>query len=153
MYCAECGQQLNVTDKYCSVCGCKVIPNVLAQKDETLIMENESEASREYVDLPKPKGNMINWLILNVYMRLPFTKKYIQSYAASDSTEQSNHNRSLLFTVTFLIPIVGIFIGAAYSSNQDENIQRLGKDLMMFAVVMIVVFVIVGGTIIGSIDY
>ncbi|WP_028548908.1 hypothetical protein [Paenibacillus sp. UNC451MF] len=49
----------------------------------------------------------------------------------------------LLFIVTFIIPIVGLIVGGIFALNDDPDKSSVGKGLLIFGLVMIVIQIIV----------
>ncbi|MFD0716634.1 zinc ribbon domain-containing protein [Paenibacillus sp. GCM10027626] len=46
----------------------------------------------------------------------------------------------LLFAATFIIPLVGLIVGGIFVFNDDPGKRDLGKGLLIFGLVMIVIF-------------
>lgn len=46
--------------------------------------------------------------------------------------------KTLLYIVTFFIPLVGLIVGIIYLNNPLEENKRFGKSILIFAIVMMV---------------
>ncbi|NIK75300.1 ribosomal protein L40E [Paenibacillus castaneae] len=80
------------------------------------------------------------------YCGTVYTKKTSgSSYLPSDGYASSGNfgcATVLLFIVTFFIPIVGLIVGGIFALNDDPEKQSIGKALLIFGLVMIVVSVV-----------
>ena len=69
------------------------------------------------------------------------TKKHHPKTIMSNYSSEGNDNsiRILLYIITFFIPFVGLIIGGVYTASDDYDKNSLGKELLIFGIIMMVI--------------
>tara|TARA_B100000029_G_scaffold478489_1_gene524646 strand:- start:406 stop:600 length:195 start_codon:yes stop_codon:yes gene_type:complete len=62
----------------------------------------------------------------------------------------STGNAILLYIISFFVPIVGFILGGIYLINEDEDVRKIGENLIAipiagFIVVVILIFALLAG--------
>jgi len=65
-------------------------------------------------------------------------------YESSSASSQDGCAVLLLYVATFIIPLVGLIVGGIFAFSDDPGKQDLGKGLLIFGLVIIVLFVVLG---------
>lgn len=65
-------------------------------------------------------------------------------YSSQPSAGADGGALILLFLATFFIPLVGLIVGGIFCLNDDPDKQSIGKGLLAFGLVMLIVGILVG---------
>lgn len=61
-------------------------------------------------------------------------------YFNGKDIQEYNHSNAVLYIISFLFPIIGIILGIVYIKKDEDE---LGKSLLIFSVVFLVIFSII----------
>lgn len=110
-YCPNCKEKLKSNSRNCSNCG-----TFIAKTNTTAYY---SPNISQYV-----KRNRSNY------------SEYKKSYSYANSDESI---KALLYIITFLMPVIGLIIGGVYTSSENPEKQNIGKTLLKFGLIMLVI--------------
>ena len=54
----------------------------------------------------------------------------------------STGNAILLYIIAFFVPIVGFIIGGIYLINDDEDVRKIGENLIAIPIAGFIIFVV-----------
>jgi ribosomal protein L40E len=145
--CKSCGESNAESAVFCVVCSSSLKDAPLegtlnADKQYTGILTGFSRQRCWYCDEKLEDGALKCKYCGSTVLRPSIRKSYGGSSYSSGTTDGCAV--FLLFAATFLIPIVGLIVGGIFAFSEDSNKQDIGKALLVFGLVLIVIGFIVG---------
>ena len=138
MYCSNCGLELSNSDKFCCKCGAsnknylETVVNVKLNKseNENLIAKNITRPITEAVKIKKKlKGLFALFIYCNLFI-LPL--KIVAIFLHTEVAVTGN----VLFDAYNIIYSFVLFFACLFVVKGDENIKRLGVQVIKFCLVL-----------------
>lgn len=142
--CKKCGESNSEGSLICVVCGSSLkdvpiegTPN--SAKEFSGIFNNSDSTMCQHCDERLDPGSLkCKYCGTVVSKRVEGPRYY------NDNTSNDGCATILLFIATFFVPIVGLIVGGIFAFSDDPNKQDVGKALLVFGLIMIVIAIIVG---------
>jgi ribosomal protein L40E len=141
--CKKCGESNSEGSLICVVCGSSLkdapiegTPN--SAKEFSGISKSDSSTCQNCNERLEPGSLKCK------YCGTVVSKRVVGPHYYKDNTSNDGCATILLFLATFFVPIVGLIVGGIFAFSDDSNKQDLGKALLIFGLIMIVIAIIVG---------
>lgn len=143
--CSHCGESNREEALMCVVCGSSLkgaelqgTPN--AEKEFTGVLSGKPTVCRGCGEKLEPEALKCKYCgdVAIQAPRKPAIYIYREGSASGDGCAVA-----LVFIATFFIPLVGLIVGGIFVFSDDPNKQDIGKGLLIFGLIMIVVQILV----------
>jgi RNA polymerase subunit RPABC4/transcription elongation factor Spt4 len=141
--CKKCGESNSEGSLMCVICGSSL-------KDASI--EGTPNSAKEFSGMYNSTPTVCkhcNELLEQGSLKCKYcgtvaTKRITAPRYYNVNTSNDGCATILLFIATFFVPIVGLIVGGIFAFSDDPNKQDVGKALLTFGLIMIVIAIIVG---------
>ncbi|OBR66507.1 hypothetical protein A7K91_03415 [Paenibacillus oryzae] len=148
--CNQCGEDNSESATVCVGCSSSIkdvkpVGTLNSEKTEEVDLKSKSKSSRicshcnERFNANETKCR---------YCGTPYSSKIMTSTTSSYYENNQGGGDGfgcatvLLFIATFFIPLVGLIVGGIFAFNDDPDKQSIGKGLLIFGLIMVVLSII-----------